>query len=186
VVKLKEWMMILQLHRQDLSVSAIAERTGKACKTVRKYIRQELAAPRYRPRPAKPSTVAPFETYLRQRVANWPELTSARLLRKIREQGYYGGKTALYDFLQIVRPPPASVFEVRSWLLARQRLRRTTGRSVKYEEVYLHACETMSAARSGIARDLRFYNSRRRHSALDGSTPDAFYFANLPTLERAA
>jgi putative transposase len=59
-------------------------------------------------------------------------------------------------------------------------------KSIKYEEVYLRAYETVSAARSGIRRYLAFYNSRRPHSALDGDTPDTFYFANLPELEQAA
>ena len=59
-------------------------------------------------------------------------------------------------------------------------------KSIKYEEVYLRAYETVSAAKSGIGRYLEFYNSRRPHSSLDGSTPDAFYFANLPALEQAA
>jgi putative transposase len=45
---------------------------------------------------------------------------------------------------------------------------------------------TVSAARSWIGRYLAFYNSRRPHSALDGETPDAFYFANLLALEQAA
>jgi len=59
-------------------------------------------------------------------------------------------------------------------------------KSIKYEEVYLHAYETVSAARSGIGRYLEFYNSRRPHSALDGSTPDEFYYRNLPDLQEAA
>lgn len=59
-------------------------------------------------------------------------------------------------------------------------------KSIKYEEVYLRAYETVSAAKSGIGRYLAFYNSRRPHSALVGDTPDAFYYRNLPTLEKAA
>ena len=59
-------------------------------------------------------------------------------------------------------------------------------KSIKYEEVYLRAYETVSAARSGIGRYLDFYNSRRPHSALDGSTPDAFYYRRLPALALAA
>jgi putative transposase len=58
-------------------------------------------------------------------------------------------------------------------------------KSIKYEEVYLHAYETVSAARSGIGRYLEFYNSRRPHSALDGQTPDAFYFSNQPMPQAA-
>jgi len=59
-------------------------------------------------------------------------------------------------------------------------------KSIKYEEVYLHAYETMGAAKSGIGRYLDFYNSHRPHSALDGNTPDAFYFRHLSALKQAA
>jgi len=48
-------------------------------------------------------------------------------------------------------------------------------RSIKYEEVYLHAYDSVSTARSGIARYLTFYNTRRPHSSLDGQTPDQAY-----------
>ena len=113
MVNLKELMMILELHRQGLSVSAISERTGHDRKTVRKYIRRGLAVPKYKPREPRMTRVQPFEGYLRERVAAWPELTGARLLREIRELGYRGGKTVLNDFLREVRPPPAPSFEVR-------------------------------------------------------------------------
>jgi len=59
-------------------------------------------------------------------------------------------------------------------------------KSIKYEEVYLRAYDTVSAAKAGIGNYLTFYNGQRPHSTLDGRTPDAFYFANLPALERAA
>ena len=49
-------------------------------------------------------------------------------------------------------------------------------RSVKYENIYLHAYETPAALRAGLARYFEFYNARRRHSALDRRTPDAVYF----------
>src|SRR3984893_14440443 len=53
-------------------------------------------------------------------------------------------------------------------------------RSVKYEEVYLRAYDSVGEARSSIGRYLDFYNGRRPHSSLDGSTPDQAYFAPLP------
>ena len=53
-------------------------------------------------------------------------------------------------------------------------------RSVKYEEVYLHAYETVSAAKAGLDRYFKFYNSRRPHSSLDRQTPDQFYFESPP------
>ncbi|GJL52861.1 MAG: transposase [Nitrospirales bacterium] len=58
-------------------------------------------------------------------------------------------------------------------------------RTVKYEEVYLHAYESVSAARTGLARYVQFYNSRRPHSSLGGQTPDQVYFQQLPQLHAA-
>jgi len=53
-------------------------------------------------------------------------------------------------------------------------------RSIKYEEVYLHAYDSVSAAKVGIARYVAFYNTRRPHTALDRETPDHVYFTSLP------
>ena len=53
-------------------------------------------------------------------------------------------------------------------------------RSVKYEEVYLWAYNSVSEARASIGRYLDFYNRRRPHSSLDGATPDQAYFTSLP------
>jgi putative transposase len=53
-------------------------------------------------------------------------------------------------------------------------------RSVKYEEVYLHAYESVSAAKAGIGKYFAFFNTRRPHSSLDRQTPDTVYFKNLP------
>jgi putative transposase len=52
-------------------------------------------------------------------------------------------------------------------------------RTVKYEEVYLHAYASVPEARAAIARYLTFYNTRRPHSSLDRQTPDQAYF-NTP------
>ena len=53
-------------------------------------------------------------------------------------------------------------------------------RSIKYEEVYLRAYDSVSEARASIGRYLNFYNGRRPHSSLDGVTPDQAYFNSLP------
>ena len=58
-------------------------------------------------------------------------------------------------------------------------------KSVKYEEVYLHAYDTVTAARSGLARYFQFYNTRRPHTALDRRTPDEVYFNSLPLAQAA-
>jgi putative transposase len=53
-------------------------------------------------------------------------------------------------------------------------------KSVKYEEVYLHAYDSVSQARQGLQSYFKFYNERRPHSSLDGKTPDSVYFNSLP------
>ena len=113
MVNLKGWMMILELYQQGLSVSAIAERTGHDRKTVRKVIRRGLVVPKYALRVPRPTLIGPYEPYLRERVAAWPELSGVRLLREVRERGYAGGVTQLNDFLRAVRPPVVAPFEVR-------------------------------------------------------------------------
>jgi putative transposase len=58
-------------------------------------------------------------------------------------------------------------------------------RSVKYEEVYLKAYDTVAEARASIGRYLSFYNTRRPHSSLDRQTPDRAYFTRLPQIAAA-
>jgi putative transposase len=53
-------------------------------------------------------------------------------------------------------------------------------RTIKYEEVYLHAYDSVGEARQSIGRYLEFYNARRPHTALDQRTPDQAYFDRLP------
>jgi putative transposase len=59
-------------------------------------------------------------------------------------------------------------------------------KSVKYEEVYLKAYDSVSAAREHIGRYFAFYNARRPHRAHEGETPDAIYFGTLAQLPVAA
>jgi putative transposase len=53
-------------------------------------------------------------------------------------------------------------------------------KSIKYEEVYLHAYDSVHEARESIARYLEFYNSIRPHSNLKALTPNQVYFNRLP------
>ena len=52
-------------------------------------------------------------------------------------------------------------------------------RSLKYECVYLHAFETGSELRAGLARWVGYYNTRPPHSTLAGRTPDEAYGAGV-------
>jgi len=58
-------------------------------------------------------------------------------------------------------------------------------RSVKYEEVYLRAYDSVGEARASLGRYLDFYNRRRPHSSLAARTPDSAYFDHLPQLAAA-
>ena len=58
-------------------------------------------------------------------------------------------------------------------------------RTIKYEEVYLRAYDTVSDARGSLGRYIAFYNSRRPHSSLDRQPPDRAYFNRPPLLAAA-
>ncbi len=58
-------------------------------------------------------------------------------------------------------------------------------KSIKYEEVYLRAYDSVSHAKQSIGKYLTFYNTRRPHSSLARMTPDQVYFKPLP-LPKAA
>ena len=68
VVNLKEMMMILELHRQGLSIRQIARYSGNDRKTVRKYIERGFLAPQYKLRQPRVTLVTPYESYLQQRL----------------------------------------------------------------------------------------------------------------------
>ena len=110
---LREIVLIHDLKKQGLSITAIARKVGCDRKTVRKHLERGMEAPVYGPRPSRPRVVGPYEAYLRERVLSFPELSGARLLREIRQMGYEGGYTAVTDFLREVRPAAPRPFERR-------------------------------------------------------------------------
>ena len=59
-------------------------------------------------------------------------------------------------------------------------------KSVKYEEVYLKAYDSVSDAKANLGVYLDFFNTRRPHQSLDGKTPDTIYYAGLPHESLAA
>jgi transposase len=105
--------MILDLHRQGMSISAIARRAGLDRKTVRRYIDRGLEPPTYGPRERRETKIKPFERYLGERLATVPELTATRLLREVRAVGYSGGYTAVKVAVRALRPNQPTGFEVR-------------------------------------------------------------------------
>jgi transposase len=105
--------MILDLHRQGLTLSAIARQTGLDRKTIRRYVERGLEPPAYQPRPPRSNKIDPFQAYLHGRVAAYPELTASRLHRELRVLGYAGGYTGVKVFLRSIRPGSSAGFEVR-------------------------------------------------------------------------
>lgn len=83
-------MTILELHRQGLSISAIAARLNMDRKTVRKYIKNGVQAPRYGPRAPRPCVVDSFVHYVTERVREYPELSIERVFREVQAMGYVG------------------------------------------------------------------------------------------------
>ncbi len=59
-------------------------------------------------------------------------------------------------------------------------------RSVKYEDVYLKAYDSITAVRHGLKTYFDFYNGRRKHQGLDDRTPDEVYWTTLPKQRVAA
>jgi transposase len=115
VIQLGEVLMILDLHRQGLSISAIARRTGRDPKTIRKYIARGLEPPVYGPRRVgRLGKLTPYHDYLRERITAFPDLSAVRLTREIRDRGYQGAYTAVKRFLAGVRPADRPrPFEIR-------------------------------------------------------------------------
>ena len=54
------------------------------------------------------------------------------------------------------------------------------GRSIKYEEVYLHAFASVNEARTSLSRYIHFYDKATPRSSLKAQTPDQVYFNRLP------
>mgnify|MGYP003388870724 CR=1 FL=1 len=59
-------------------------------------------------------------------------------------------------------------------------------RSIKVENVYLHAYANVSEAKAGIGKYLTFFNEERPHSSLYGQVPDTVYFASMPPIAKTA
>ncbi len=110
---LREIVLIHDLRRQGLSISAIARKVGCDRKTVRKYLEQGLEVPNYGPRPLQGSFLDPYRDYLTERVRAFPDLSGRRLLREIKSMGYEGSYSTLKPFLRELRPARRASFAVR-------------------------------------------------------------------------
>ena len=56
-------------------------------------------------------------------------------------------------------------------------------RSVKYEEVYLNAYESLTEAKQSLKKYFHFYNQQQKHQTLKAA--DQVYYASITPLEAA-
>jgi transposase len=101
-------MEITVLHRHGMSIRALADITGCARNTIRKYLRSG-GKPAIKERAKRSEKLDPFKLYLIQRIESakpdWIPATS--LLEEIQNQGYEGGITRLRQFLANYKPASA-------------------------------------------------------------------------------
>src|SRR5476649_1698606 len=99
------WATIRRLHEvEKLSKSAIAKRLGIHRWTVRRALGSPAGPPADLPRrPQVASKLEAYQDHLSRRLAEYPELTGAKLFNELRRLGYGGGYTILKDYLQKVR-----------------------------------------------------------------------------------
>ena len=97
-------MQIKILHKQGKSLRAIACEIGCSINTVRKYLAED-STPAFRGRVPHPTRIAPFEEYLRQRVASAaPDWIPARVLwREIQEMSFTVCERTVRNFVARLR-----------------------------------------------------------------------------------
>ena len=117
-------LLMRHLLEQGLAKSAVAMRLGVTRRTIYNWIESgELERDpddrevQYGPRPPVPSILDPYKDVIDARLAEYPELSAARLYRKVRAEGYAG------SYAQVKR----HVGNVRPKMLGRAGRRRKTG-----------------------------------------------------------
>jgi transposase len=145
--------LIQELKRQGLSISAIARQTGLDRKTVKKYLANGLEAPAYAPRKPMASAAEPYRTYLMERMASYPGLSSRRLHREIRDMGYDGAYSSLTEYLRQIRPPLPKPYERRF----------ETGAGVQ-AQVDFAEFQTVFTSEPGIVRKVWLFSMVLGHS----------------------
>jgi transposase len=106
-------LQVQVLHAAGLSKRRIAREAGTSRRSVQRIVQEEPVVPADDPRQdlrvvrgaGRPSTVAPFRRAIHAILEEEPSLLSVEILRRVRELGYEGGKSALYDFVALLRAP---------------------------------------------------------------------------------
>jgi transposase len=113
VIRLEEWVDIVALHRQGVSIKAIARMLGISRNAVRRALKRggpPVRVPQERP----PSKLEPFKAYLVDRLTEFPELSAISLLEEVKALGYEGQISIFKDFtrpFRVRRKEPVVRFE---------------------------------------------------------------------------
>lgn len=133
---IKGWQLmdIWDMVRQGYSARKIAQITGLARNTVAKYL-DRGTIPTYKSRELRVSKLDPFKELLHELIYQRNILNGEVLLRKIREQGYSGGRTILKDYVKNLRPPNQPKAVIRYETAPGEQAQVDFG-EVKYEDSY--------------------------------------------------
>jgi len=99
----EETMDIKDMKRQGLTITRIAEITGRDLKTVRKYLKRK-EPPKYASRPPVESKLDEFKSYIEKRMVKDSMTNAVKMLKEIKRQGYTGGITVLRVYMHPFRP----------------------------------------------------------------------------------
>ena len=113
MIGLESHVLLRNYLKDGLSKRAIAGRLGINRRTLSRWIaageldRDLDQPPRYGPRPPRDSKLDPYTDLIRERLKDYPELSSIRLLEEIQAAGYTGSYSRVRDYVRRVRPRPA-------------------------------------------------------------------------------
>lgn len=118
MIEMERRVLLRHYLEQGLSKAEIARLLGISRETIYSMIRKgdldrDPLEVQYGPRPPVATKLDPYKSILSERVKEFPELTSVRLLREIRAAGYTGGITQLREYLRTIRPPSAAEEVIR-------------------------------------------------------------------------
>lgn len=102
MISQEDWMDLKLLHRQGMSVRAIARTTGLSRQTVRRVLSQTIP-PVYKTRSPKPEILDPYKKYLRTALDERPWVSAAQLYRELLPQGYTGHYETVKLFCRKIR-----------------------------------------------------------------------------------
>jgi transposase len=128
--RLARFEEVRTLYQRGVTLSAIAQKTGLSCKTVRRFVRADSFPERQAPA-KRASILDPYKPYLRQR---WAEgcHTAAKLWREIQNLGYPGGRSIVVDFAAQLRQEEGLPPGTRLLLPKADRAARLTPRTVTW------------------------------------------------------